>query len=136
MLNHCGGPVGINAYKHDEVFPGWKKSIDALAKRPNVYVKLGGLGMRIGGFGFEKLADPPSSQALADAWRPYIETCIAAFGPSRGMFESNFPVDKGSYSYPVFWNACKILAKGASAREKADLFVGTAKRFYRLDGIG
>lgn len=136
VLNHCGGPVAINAYKRDEVFPGWKKSIEALAKRPNVYVKLGGLGMRIGGYEFEKQADPPSSQVLADAWRPYIETCIAAFGPSRGMFESNFPVDKGSYSYPVFWNACKLLAKGASAAEKADLFFGTAKRFYRLDGIG
>jgi L-fuconolactonase len=136
VLNHCGGPVGINAYKHKDVFPGWEKSIRALAKRPNVHVKLGGLGMRIGGFGFETLPDPPSSQTLVDAWRPYIDTCIAAFGPSRGMFESNFPVDKGSYSYPVFWNACKILAKGASASEKADLFVGAAKRFYRLDGIG
>ena len=136
VLNHCGGPVGINAYKHKEVFPGWEKSIRALARRPNVFVKLGGLGMRIGGFGFEKPADPPSSQALADAWRPYIETCISAFGPSRAMFESNFPVDKGSYSYPVFWNACKLLAKSASASEKADLFVGAAKRFYKLDGIG
>jgi L-fuconolactonase len=135
VLNHCGGPVGINAYKHQDVFPGWKRSIEALAKRPNVYVKLGGLGMRIGGFSFEKSADPPSSQGLADAWKPYIDTCIAAFGPPRAMFESNFPVDKGSYSYPVFWNACKILAKGASAAEKADLFFGTAKRFYRLDGI-
>jgi predicted TIM-barrel fold metal-dependent hydrolase len=136
VLNHCGGPVAINAYRRDAVFPVWKKSIEALAKRPNVYVKLGGLGMRIGGYEFEKQVDPPSSQMLADAWRPYIETCIAAFGTSRGMFESNFPVDKGSYSYPVFWNACKILAKGASAAEKADLFVGTAKRVYRLDGIG
>jgi len=136
VLNHCGGPVAINSYKRGEVFPGWKKSIEVLAKRPNVYVKLGGLGMRIGGHEFEKQADPPSSQTLADAWRPYIETCIAAFGPSRGMFESNFPVDKGSYSYPVFWNACKILAKGASAAEKAELFFGTAKRFYRLDGLG
>ena len=32
VLNHCGGPVGINAYKRDEVFPGWKKSIEALAQ--------------------------------------------------------------------------------------------------------
>ena len=132
VLNHCGGPVAIQAYRRDEVFPGWKKSIEALAKRPNVHVKLGGLGMRIGGHGFEKQADPPSSQTLADAWRPYIETCVAAFGPARGMFESNFPVDKGSYSYPVFWNACKLLAKGASPAEKADLFHGTASRFYRL----
>jgi hypothetical protein len=42
------------------------------------------------------------------------------------MFECNFPVDKGSYSYPVFWNACKLLAKGASATEKANLFAETA----------
>jgi L-fuconolactonase len=136
VLNHCGGIVGLNAYKKDEVFPVWKKSIDALAKRPNVHVKLGGLGMRLCGHGFDKLAEPPSSQLLADTWRPYIEACIAAFGPARAMFESNFPVDKGSYSYWVFWNACKLLAKGASAAEKADLFVGTAKRFYKLDGIG
>ncbi len=136
VLNHCGGIVGINAYKKDAVFPVWKRSLEALAKRPNVHVKLGGLGMRLCGHAFDKLPDPPSSQALADAWRPTIETCIAAFGPSRAMFESNFPVDKGSYSYPVFWNACKLLAKGASAPEKADLFFGTAKRFYRLDTIG
>ena len=52
------------------------------------------------------------------------------------MFESNFPVDKGSYSYAAYWNACKRLASGASADEKAELFGGTAQRFYRLDGIG
>jgi predicted TIM-barrel fold metal-dependent hydrolase len=135
VLNHCGGQVGINSYKRDEVFPQWKASIEELAKRPNVYVKLGGQGMRICGFGFDKQPEPPSSQTLADAWRPYMETCIAAFGAKRAMFESNFPVDKGSYSYPVFWNAAKILAKGASAEEKSELFMGTAKRVYRLDEI-
>jgi L-fuconolactonase len=135
VLNHCGGIVGINAYKKDEVFPVWKTSLETLAKRPNVYVKLGGLGMRLCGHEFHARPEPPSSQALADAWKPYIDTCIAAFGTNRGMFESNFPVDKGSYSYPVFWNACKRLAKGASASEKADLFYGTAQRFYQLEGI-
>ena len=75
---------------------------------------------------------PPSSERLATLWRPYVETCITAFGPSRAMFESNFPVDKGSYGYGMFWNACKRLAQGASAAEKADLFRGTASRFYRL----
>jgi L-fuconolactonase len=114
---------------------GRAASIKALGACENVCVKLGGLGMRIGGFGLHERAEPPSSQVLADTWRPYIETCIAAFGARRAMFESNFPVDKGSYSYPVFWNACKLLAKGASATEKADLFAATAARFYRLDGI-
>jgi len=136
VLNHCGGIVGINAYNKADVFPVWKTSVEALARRPNVYVKLGGLGMRLCGHDFDKLSDPPSSQLLADTWKPYIDTCIAAFGPARAMFESNFPVDKGSYSYPVFWNACKLLAKGASSAEKADLFMGSAKRFYRLEGVG
>jgi predicted TIM-barrel fold metal-dependent hydrolase len=135
VLDHVGGPLAIRGYasKRDEVFASWVPSIKALARCPNVYVKLGGLGMRIGGFGFHEQPDPPSSELLATAWRPYIETCIEAFGASRAMFESNFPVDKGSYSYPVFWNACKRLAKSASDSEKADLFAGTAARFYRLD---
>ena len=138
VLNHVGGPIGMGAYagKRDEVFAVWAASIKALAACPNACVKLGGLGMRMGGFGFHEQPEPPSSEALAAAWRPYVETCIAAFGASRCMFESNFPVDKGSYGYPVFWNACKLLAKGASKTEKADLFAGAAARFYRLDPTG
>jgi predicted TIM-barrel fold metal-dependent hydrolase len=135
VLNHVGGPIGIGAYsgRHKEVFPGWAASIKRLAACPKVFVKVGGLGMRLGGFGFHEQAEPPSSETLAATWRPYVETCIEAFGPSRSMFESNFPVDKGSYSYPVCWNACKLLAKGATSAERADLFARTAARFYRLD---
>jgi len=79
------------------------------------------------------MADPPApSSQLAAEWKPYIETCIQAFGPSRCMFESNFPVDLGSCTYDVLWNAFKLLAKDFSADEKADLFFGSANRFYRL----
>jgi predicted TIM-barrel fold metal-dependent hydrolase len=60
-------------------------------------------------------------------------TCIAAFGPDRCMFESNFPVDKVSCSYAVLWHACKRLTAGYSAHEKAALFSQTARRFYRID---
>ena len=49
------------------------------------------------------------------------------------MFESNFPVDKGTCSYPVLWNAFKRLAAGYSADEKTALFSGAAKKAYRLD---
>ena len=48
------------------------------------------------------------------------------------MFESNFPVDKGSGSYQVFWNAFKRISTGCSPTEKAALFSGTASKFYRL----
>ena len=135
VLNHVGGAIGIGPYagRRDEVFAEWRRGIEEVASCPNVYVKLGGLGMRLFGFDVHSGALPPSSEQLATAWRPYIETCIAAFGPERAMFESNFPVDKGSGSYPVFWNAFKRIAAGCSAAEKEALFSGTATRFYRLD---
>ena len=98
-------------------------------------VKLGGLAMQVGGFDFHLRDTPPTSAELAEAWRPYVETCIEAFGAARCMFESNFPVDKGGYGYSVGWNAFKRLAAGASAEEKADLFWRSAARFYRLPGV-
>jgi predicted TIM-barrel fold metal-dependent hydrolase len=134
VLDHVGGPIGLGPYagKRDEVFVEWKRRIAELAACPNVHVKLGGLGMRLFGFDVHEKELPPSSEQLAAAWRPYIETCIAAFGAERAMFESNFPVDKGSGSYQVFWNAFKRIAAGCSPAEKAALFSGTASKFYRL----
>jgi L-fuconolactonase len=134
VLNHVGGPLGIGDYRGRgaETFSHWSAALRRLAGCQNVSVKIGGLGMRIGGWGFHEHAEPPSAEILATTWRPYAETCIEAFGSSRSMFESNFPVDKGSYSYPVFWNACKLLVRGASDNEKTDLLARTADRFYRL----
>ena len=103
-----------------------------LARLPNVNVKVGGLGMRINGFDFEKGKAPPSSAHLAQTWKPWMETCIEAFGANRCMFESNFPVDKGSYSYATGWNAFKRLTAGASPADRHALFEGTASRVYRL----
>jgi predicted TIM-barrel fold metal-dependent hydrolase len=135
VLNHVGGPVGIGPYagKREEAFAAWRAKIQEIASFPNTYVKLGGLGMKMIGFDFFERPEPPSSQDLEKAWRPYIETCIAAFGPQRAMFESNFPVDKGSCSYQVLWNAFKRIAAGYSADEKTALFSGAAKKAYRLD---
>ena len=135
LLNHVGGPLGIGPYagKQAEVFAAWKAGVEDLAKRPNVWVKLGGLGMAICGFGFNRRDPKPGSAELADAWRPYLETCIAAFGVERGMFESNFPVDGASCDYATLWNALKRVAAGCSADEKAALFKHNARKFYRLD---
>jgi predicted TIM-barrel fold metal-dependent hydrolase len=135
VLNHVGGPVAIGPYagKRDEAFQIWRAKIKEFAAFPNTYVKLGGLGMKMIGFDFFEKPEPPSSQELAKAWAPYIETCIAAFGPQRSMFESNFPVDKGSCSYQVLWNAFKRIAANYSADEKTALFSGAAKAAYRLN---
>jgi predicted TIM-barrel fold metal-dependent hydrolase len=137
VLDHCGGILGIGRYagQRDEVFRQWAAALRDLAACPNVMVKLGGLGMRLPGLGFEERPRAPSSAELALAWRPWMEACIAAFGTARCMFESNFPVDKGGYAYAVGWNAMKRIAAGAGAEEKADLFWRSAARFYRLPAI-
>ena len=134
VLDHVGGPLGIGPYegRRAEVFEVWKADLAELAKSSNVVVKLGGLGMAICGFGFHKREVPASSAELAQAWRPYIETCIELFGAERCMFESNFPVDQVSCDYRTLWNALKRLAAGASADEKALLFRDVARRTYRL----
>jgi predicted TIM-barrel fold metal-dependent hydrolase len=137
VLDHCGGILGIGRYagKRDEVFATWSGHMRELATCPNVMVKVGGLGMRLPGFGFEARPRAPSSADLAEAWRPWMEHCIETFGAARCMFESNFPVDKGGYAYAIGWNAMKRIAAGASAEERTDLFWRSAARFYRLPEI-
>jgi predicted TIM-barrel fold metal-dependent hydrolase len=134
VLDHVGTPLGIGSYagKREERFSTWRENIRTLAKSENVSVKLGGLAMAFCGFPSFRSTPPASSEQLAREWKPYIETCIEAFGPNRAMFESNFPVDMGSCTYPVLWNAFKRLAAGYSASEKTALFSGTAMRVYRL----
>ena len=134
VLDHCGGPVGLGRFanRREETFAVWKASIEEIAKCPNVVVKLGGLAMRLLGYDFHQRPRPPSSEEAAAAWRPYIESCIEAFGPGRCMFESNFPPDKGQCSYQVIFNAFKRIAAPYSEAEKTALFSKTATEVYRL----
>jgi L-fuconolactonase len=134
VLDHVGTPLGIASYqgRREERFPIWRDNLAKLAALPHVSVKLGGLAMPFCNFPSFLQTPAARSTQLAAEWKPYIETCIELFGVERCMFESNFPVDLGSCTYPVLWNAFKVLAKNYSAAEKAALFSGTAKKFYRL----
>jgi predicted TIM-barrel fold metal-dependent hydrolase len=138
VLDHVGTPLGIASYagRREERFPVWRDNIHRLAEHQNVVVKLGGLAMPFCGFA-SCLSDPPaSSEQLADEWRPWIETCIEAFGAKRAMFESNFPVDQLSCDYRTLWNALKRVAAPYPEADKQDLFFRTAERVYRLDLSG
>jgi predicted TIM-barrel fold metal-dependent hydrolase len=134
VLDHVGTPLGIGRYegKREERFAAWRDNIRALAKGDNVVVKLGGLPMPFAGWRKRWHEPRVSSEQLAGEWKPYIETCLEAFGPARGMFESNFPVDRFGSTYVTLWNAFKRLAKNYSPDEKTALFSGTAARVYRI----
>lgn len=135
VLDHYGGPVGLGPYvgKREEILAQWRIDISALARCPNVVVKLGGMAMPVNGFAWHKREAPPSSEALAASQRPYFEHTITEFGPERCMLESNFPVDKASTSYKILWNALKRLAADMSEDEKVMLFSATASRVYGLE---
>ncbi len=134
ILNHMGGPIGVGPYagKRDEVFAAWKPDFAAFAACPNVVLKVGGIQMVVNGFGWHEREKPPTSDELLELNRPWYEYGIEHFGPSRCMFESNFPVDRLSCSYTVLWNQFKKLSKGFRADERADMFHDTAMRVYRL----
>ena len=134
VLNHIGGLLreGPYANKDAEVLPAWRRGIAAVAACPNVAIKLGGLGMPRMGFTWHTRETPVGSEQLAADMAPFLDYCIEQFGPSRSMFESNFPVDKVSFSYGVMYNAFKRLSKGYSASERAAMFHDTAARVYRI----
>jgi L-fuconolactonase len=138
VVDHFGGPIGVGVYAHQsvQVRAQWRRSLGRLASLPNTRMKLGGAGMKVFGFDFASRKLPPSSHDLSATLRPYFEACIEFFGVDRCMFESNFPVDKGMFSYGVLWNAFKRLASAMSADEKAALFSRTAASTYRLQISG
>jgi L-fuconolactonase len=134
IVNHMGGPLGVGPYAKNRkaVFSDWKRGIAALSECPNVVVKLGGMGMPRTGFGWHEKPKAPDSSVLAKDMTPYYLGCIEKFGTKRCMFESNFPVDRASFSYTVIWNTFKRVTKDFSPTERNDLFHDTAARVYRL----
>ena len=135
ILNHIGGLMRTGPYanRDDEVLATWRSGIAAVAACPNVNIKLGGIGMPRTGFDWHTREKPIGSEELAGAMAPFMNYCIEQFGPNRSMFESNFPVDKVSYSYDVLYNAFKRLSAGYSPTERAAMFHDTAARVYRVN---
>ncbi len=111
ILNHIGGPIQVGPYegKQGITHREWRRSMMRLAVFPNIKVKL-----------------PPSSDQLSELWKSWFFETIDLFGTDRCMFESNFPVDKGSCSYGVLWNAFKKIS------EKNKLFYQNAKETYNI----
>jgi predicted TIM-barrel fold metal-dependent hydrolase len=135
VLNYIGGLLRVGPYanRDSEVLATWRSGIAAVADCANVNIKLGGIRMPGTGFDGHSRVEPIGSEELAESMAPLMTYCIEQFGASRCMFESNFPVDKVSYSYNVMYNAFKRLSKGYTVAERTALFHDTAARIYRID---
>jgi L-fuconolactonase len=133
IMDHSPNPPS-----ETDMMAAWRKGIDAIAGQPNIRLKLGGCANPMISFSMPALRalgarpKPPTSQELADVYRPQVSYAIEKLGPDRCMFESNFPIDKNFTSYAVLWNAFKRLAQPYSATEQTALFSGTATATYKL----
>lgn len=133
IVDHCGGLVRIARYANQSNFEYWRSELESVARRPNTFIKIGGLAPKRCGFAYATRERPPTAAELVNDWRPYIETCIELFGPNRCMFESNFPVDRVAGSYQTVWNAFKMCVSSMSPDEKLSMFCDTARNVYRLN---
>jgi predicted TIM-barrel fold metal-dependent hydrolase len=130
VLDHLGGVLLVGPYagRASEVFAAWRRNVDALAKRANITMKLGGIFV-----GPACQFDSSTGSAGLEAkCRPWFDHILDRFGASRCMFESNFPVDGAHLAYSTLWNAFKRYARRLSEDERRDLFFANANRVYRL----
>jgi predicted TIM-barrel fold metal-dependent hydrolase len=115
VLDHAGMPIR----RDDAALDEWKRDLTAVAAEPNTTVKISALGTN-------------DHRWTIDSIRRIVLDVIDVFGPARCMIASNFPVD-GLYStFGELYGAFDTITSGLTRGERADLFAGTAQRFYRI----
>ncbi|MFE9808509.1 amidohydrolase family protein [Streptomyces sp. NPDC005548] len=116
VLDHLGKPPIASGPPEP-----WAGAVRALAALPNTACKLSGLVTE---------ADP--ARRTPDDLRPYADTALAAFGPGRTMFGSDWPVCTLAATYGEVMHIAEELTTGLSPGEREAVFAGTATRVYGL----
>lgn len=115
VLDHGGYPTDRTpAYFHS-----WQAALLALADAPNVHCKLSGFGMG-------------DHNWTAASLEPWLMHCLDAFGVTRCMFGSNWPIDRMWSSYATLLEAYGTLFAGFQGGETAALFSGNAERLFAI----
>jgi len=123
VLDHLGNP---DLAANPQASEPWTSAFARLAALPNVVAKLSGI-----------LSEPPPPGAGPAAHlRPYCDAALAAFGPDRVMFGSDWPVCTLGASYAQVCAAARALTAGLSPAEQDAIFSGTARRIYALGQVG
>lgn len=99
----------------------WATHIHELARRPNICCKLSGLVM-----------EANWSAWNLDTLRPYLDTCVEAFGTDRLLAGSDWPVCLVASSYAGWWAVLEEYFVPFSAPEKEKVFGANAVSFYHL----
>jgi L-fuconolactonase len=116
LLDHLGKP-DIKGHGYDR----WRPDFDRLAERPNVWCKVSGL-----------VTEADWRTWTRAALRPYIDRAFEAFGPSRLMLGSDWPVCTVAASYAETMGVVLDALAELSTDEQAAVRAGTARRFWNL----
>jgi L-fuconolactonase len=107
----------------DRVMSPWKDQLQELSKSGNVYCKVSGL-----------ITEADHKAWIADDFRPYLDVVFNAFGTTRLMWGSDWPVCLLAGSYEQTYRLIENYTAGLSAEEKAAVFGGNTARFYNCVG--
>jgi L-fuconolactonase len=116
VIDHLAKPA-IRAGRRDD----WLPHLVEAAKHPNIYCKLSGM-----------ITEADHEHWTVDDLRPYVQTALELFGPRRCMFGSDWPVCELAGSYERVYHALVDAVGPISRSERAEIFGGTATRFYSL----
>jgi predicted TIM-barrel fold metal-dependent hydrolase len=115
VVEHTGWPRSNS----DDEWALWRVGIDALAGLGgNVVCKLSGLAM-------------PFGSISVDAFVPWLEYAIGAFGVDRCMFASNFPVDSMYGTFDDLYGVFSAVTAGLDGASREKLFAANAEGIYR-----
>jgi predicted TIM-barrel fold metal-dependent hydrolase len=115
VVEHTGWPRSTS----DEERALWRKGIDALAGvGDNVVCKLSGLAM-------------PLESMTVEAFAPWLEYAIGAFGVDRCLFASNFPVDSMYGTFDQLYRVFDAVTAGLDRESRSKLFADNAESIYR-----
>jgi L-fuconolactonase len=98
----------------------WASAMMDIGQNTHFFCKLSGLATEAG-------ADWQSADL-----QPYVGVLLSAFGPSRVMWGSDWPVLNLAGDYARWHSVTTELLSGLSQAERDDIFGGTAARFYGL----
>ena len=98
----------------------WAEGITRLAKHPHVHCKISGLATE-------------AAQGWTEATlRPYVDHLLAAFGPKRLMWGSDWPVLNLNGDYLLWHSIATLLLSSLADGERDAIFGDNAAAFYRL----
>jgi L-fuconolactonase len=120
VIDHCMKPQIRDHAKGPQVFQEWADGMSRLVQETSAYCKFSGI-----------ITEANEDWTIDDI-RPYADHVLSSFGASRVMWGSDWPVCRLRASYDKWYQSAQSLTSGASTKEKAKIFGGTAIDFYRI----